>query len=179
MEARMKREKVREEYFDDEGNLIDGRTVANRKLNLKRMWDLHHEIARRKLLGQKNTVIAKELGCTNQTVSNACNSPIVREKINHLRTERDANTVDIANQIKELAPKALDILRNVIEDDSGEVPLPIKVKEANNLLDRAGYNPKTSVNHQHAHVHLTPDEISDIKKRAIEEGKRAGVVVDV
>lgn len=173
------RERVREEYFDADGNLIDGRTVANRKLNLKRMWDLHHEIARRKLLGQKNTVIAKELNCTPATVSNACNSPIVREKINSLRIERDSNTVDIANQIKELAPKALDILRGVIEDESGEVPLIVRVKEANNLLDRAGHNPKTSVQHQHAHVHLTPDEIAGIKKRAIEEGKRAGVVVDV
>jgi hypothetical protein len=103
----------------------------------------------------------------------------VREKINHLRIERDSSTIDIANQIKELAPKALDILRDVIEDDSGEMPLSVRVKEANNLLDRAGYNPKTNVNHQHAHVHLSPEEIAEIKKRAINEGKRSGVVVDV
>lgn len=169
----------RRDLFDENGEVLDGRCVKNRKLNLKRMWDLHHEIARRKLLGQKNTVIAQELGCTPQTVSNACNSPVVREKLLALRAERDANSTDIAKQIKELAPKALNILRGVIEDETDEIPLQIKVKEANNLLDRAGYNPKTNINHQHAHMYLTPEDITEIKKRAIEEGKRAGVVIDV
>jgi rubrerythrin len=83
-----------------------------------------------------------------------------------MRGARDANSVDLARQIQEIAPKALENLRQIIEDETGEIPLHMKAKESNNLLDRAGYGAKTQSEHRHLHAHMTADDIEEIKRRA-------------
>jgi hypothetical protein len=130
------------------------------------MSELHHEIVRHLLLGQKSTVIADQLGCHKQTVSNVKNSKVVQDKLAIMRGARDANSVDLARQIQEIAPKALENLRQIIEDETGEIPLHMKAKESNNLLDRAGYGAKTQSEHRHLHAHMTADDIEEIKRRA-------------
>jgi len=76
------------------------------------MWEVHHEIARLVLLGYKNVDIAEKLDCSPQLVSNVRNSPVVKEKLALMRGARDADTIDIAKEIKEIAPEALNLLKN-------------------------------------------------------------------
>ena len=103
-------------------NYNDTNRVPDRRFRVKprksfavsKIWELHAEITRRILLGQKNTIIAESLGCTPQTVSNVRNSPIIQDRLALMRGARDAHTVDIARDIQEFAPTALELLKELI-----------------------------------------------------------------
>jgi hypothetical protein len=41
---------------------------------------------------------------------------------------------------------------------------------AKDVLDRAGYTPVTRVRTENYNLHFTPDELAEIKKRALESG---------
>ena len=161
--------KGREKYFDPNRGKDLRRSEVRRTFVVSEMWDLHHEIARLVVLGWKNVDIAKKLRCSPQQVSNVRNSPVVIEHMNVLRKSRDADVIDIAKDIRDLAPIALRNLKSVIESgelDGEKASLVLRVKESNNMLDRAGYSAPKKVLGLHAHRHLTDDEIEDIKERA-------------
>lgn len=162
-------------YYYDANRPSDRRKRSqNRRVfEVSEMSDLHHEITRRLLLGQKGVDIAEQLGCTPQTVYNVKNSRVVQDKLAVMRGARDANSVDVAKEIQRIAPVALENLRKVVEDgeiDGQEIPLGMKVKESNAILDRAGYGAKTQSEHRHLHAHLTPEQLEDIKSRARASG---------
>ena len=46
------------------------RVEPKKGFRVSRIWELHDEIKRRILLGQKNTIIAEELKCSTATISN-------------------------------------------------------------------------------------------------------------
>lgn len=150
--------------------------VAPRKVfRVSKIWELHDEITRRILLGQKNTVIADALQCSVSTVSNVRNSPVIQDKLAIMRGARDAYTVDIARDIQEFAPTALKVLKDIVEGQGiGTSASPaLRAREANNWLDRAGHAPIKR--EEHVHAHLTKDEIDAIKQRALGSN---GPVVD-
>lgn len=130
------------------------------------IWELHEEIARRIVLGQKNVDIAEAVKCSPQTVSNVRNSPVVQDKLALMRGARDAYTIDIARDIQEFAPEALQLLKDVIKrKGSGEnASIALSARTAESWLDRAGHAPvrKEAVIHQS----LTKEEIDQIKSRA-------------
>ena len=149
--------------------------VRPRKVfRVSKIWELHDEIARRILLGQKSKIIAEALSCSVQTVSNVRNSPIIQDKLAIMRGARDAYTVDIARDIQEFAPEALKVLKQIVGGKGiGASASPaLRAKEANNWLDRAGHGAvkKEAV----VHRHLTSEEIEAIKERAF--GKNSPVV---
>lgn len=165
---------TQEKYFDPNREPDQRRTNDRRVFEVSEMSHLHHEITRRLLLGEKQKRIAEDLSCHPQTVSNVKNSQVVQDKLNIMKGARDANSVDISKEIQRIAPQALENLRNVIEDDTDEVPLHMKVKESNNLLDRAGYGAKQKSETRHLHAHLTSDDLTEIKQRA----RNAGALVE-
>lgn len=145
------------------------------------MWDMHHEIARRVVLGQTNVAIANALSVSPTLVSNVRNSPVVQQKMDLLRGTRDAETVDIAAQIKEIAPDALEVLRQVIEDGevSGEkIPARLRAHHSEKLLDRAGFGAPKIIQGSMLHGHFTKDDIDEIKGRAETLGLMSGTVVE-
>tara|TARA_R100000808_G_C2135763_1_gene144122 strand:+ start:350 stop:829 length:480 start_codon:yes stop_codon:yes gene_type:complete len=148
-----------------------------RKYQLKEMWDRHHEINRRLLLGQKSKEIAKELGITEATVSYTKNSKLAQKELNIMKVARDADTIDVARQIREIAPQALEVLENIMNDE--ETAETLKAKVATDLLDRAGYSPPKKVIGAIAHQHFSKEDISKIKQRALKVGIDTGNVVDV
>jgi predicted transcriptional regulator len=133
------------------------------------MWEVHHEVARRLLLGQKASHIAEDLGVSEAMVSYVRNSRVVQEKLDTMSAARDAETVDIAKDIREKAPAALRLLEKIIQ---GEIDAPItsRAREANNWLDRAGFGAVRRVEGQFTTAHFTADDIETIKRRAIENG---------
>ena len=140
---------------------------------VSKIWDSHEEILRRLTLGQKNTEIAQAMNISPMQVSNVRNSPIIQDRLAIMQGARDAYTLDIAKDIREFAPKALEVLKAIVngEDKSG---LPIgpalKARVASDLLDRAGYAPTRNVNVQSVHAHLTRDDIEELKRRAVGNG---------
>lgn len=145
------------------------RTNGRRKTwQVGEIWEIHAEISRRILLGQKNTVIAEALECSPQMVSNVRNSPVIQDRLALMRGARDASTIDIARDIQEFAPEALKLLKEVVRGEGpGEnASIALRAKQANEFLDRAGHGAVRR--EQHFHAHLTTEEIEGIKQRALE-----------
>lgn len=136
--------------------------TGNRKYQIKEMWSIHHEITRMLLMGMKNVDIAKVLGIDPVTVSYTANSTIVQRQLSIMRGARDAHAVDCAARIKELAPKAVEILGDLMEAEDNAT----KFKASIAILDRAGHTPVQRVQAETMHMHFTKAEIEDIKKRA-------------
>jgi len=164
----------------------DQRFKSDRKtFEVQQMWEVHHEIVRRLLLGQKGSHIARDLGVTPAMVSYVRNSSVVKEKLEIMKGARDADTLDLAKRIRENAPTALRLLEDVIEGEVDtpngekmEVPLGMRVKEAGTMLSRAGYGPITNLKGQIAHGHFTKEDLDDIKSRARKDGIKSGSVID-
>lgn len=145
------------------------------------MWDVYQEIARRIVLGQKNIDIAEDLGITHVMVSYVRNSPIVQEQINKLHADANKETSNIAARIKSLAPHALDLLEDVIVKGrvkNEEIPARIRLRHAENLLDRAGYAPPKEVRSLNLHGHYTSEDIEAIKQRALSRAAGQAIVVN-
>ena len=140
-----------------------------------KMWDKHQEIKRLLLTGHTNVEIADMVGCTPQTVSNVKNSPIVQEELSIMRAARDAESIDVATEIRNLAPIAIGMVKEVIngQDIDGEKPnLPMRLRTAEKLLDRAGYGGvQRSIG---VHAVFTKEDLDQIKQRAF----ASGTVVD-
>ena len=156
-------------------NRVDGRKSKGPKKGwqIAEMWDQHHEIARRLVLGESGVDIAKALGISRETVSNVKNSPVVQDKLALLRAARDCECVDLAKEISELAPIALKRMREALETGTvlgKEVNAAGILKEANALLDREMGKAVQRVDTRGVNMHLTMDDIEAIKQRASELG---------
>lgn len=160
----------------DRRRLVDG--APRRVPGVGEMTELHHEICRHVLLGMKNVDIAAKLGCTPQTVSNVRNSPIVKHRLRELGQARDAVAVNFAAEVQARASRAFEILDEALMDETGEVPLMMRLKEANNILDRVERVEGIGQRNLHLHAHLTADDIEKLKERALAAGVACGQVVD-
>jgi hypothetical protein len=155
-------------------NRSDGRRSVNGKKKgwqVAEMWDKHHEIARRLILGEKNVDIAAALGCTEVQVSNVKNSPVVQDKLAIMRAARDAGTIDLAREIQDLAPIALARIREALEEGKTlgrELSGSSILKEANSVLDREIGKPTQTINTRNLHGHFTAEDLERIKNRAKE-----------
>jgi len=161
----------------------DERRVApdkKRTFEVSEMWDVHHEIVRRLLIGQKVVNIARDLGVSEAMVSYTRNSPIVREKLEIMKGARDAETLDLAKRIRENAPQSLKLLEDIISGEVDGVPIGVglRAKEANTMLARSGFGPVQNIKGAIVHGHYTSDEIDEIKRRAVEDGLKSGLVVE-
>lgn len=151
---------------------------ARKTFEVSKMWELHHEIMRRIFLGQKNVHIANALGVTEATVSYTRNSKIVQDKLAIMKGARDAETVDLSKKIREIAPRALKLVEEAIDGKMEGIPPGRRLREANTMLDRAGYGAVKTFRGEHLVAHFTGEEIEEIKQRAREAGAESGVVVE-
>lgn len=144
--------------------------TTHRRYQVEQMWDVHHEITRLALLGMKHIEIANLLGISPVTVSYTLRSPIVMRQLEQMRAVRDMETIDVAKRIAELAPKAVEVLGELMDSD-----LPnIRKGSAESILDRAGYAAVQRIKADHTVTHFTSKEIEDIRQRA----KDIGIVYD-
>ena len=171
-------------YFGERES--DQRFKSDRKtFEVQQMWEVHHEIVRRLLLGQKGSLIARDLGVTQGMISYVRNSSVVKDKLEIMKGARDADTIDLAKRIREDCPKALKLLEDAVDGqvetfdgEKMEVPLSMRLKEANNMMAKGGFGPITNLKGQIAHGHFTKEDIDDIKSRARSDGIKSGSVID-
>ena len=172
----------KEKYHDGNRGPDERRVAPDKKrtYEVSEMWDVHHEIVRRLLIGQKVVNIAKDLKVSEAMVSYTRNSPVVREKLEIMKGARDAETIDLAKRIRENAPQSLRLLEDIIsgEVDGTSVPLNMRRQEANMMMNRAGFAPVQTIKGAILHGHYTSEEIDDIKKRAVEDGLKSGLVIE-
>jgi hypothetical protein len=169
-------EDPRKKYFKDTERLDRRFTLpkAERTFRIGQLWDTHHEILRRLSLGEKGSVIAEDLGVSKAMVSYTKNSKLGEDRLGILRGAMDAETIDLGIRINKFAPKALELLEDVVEGKFEDASIALRARYADRHLDRAGYSPvkKMAV----ASASLTREDIEGIKKRAKESAKRSGVV---
>lgn len=154
-----------------------GETRKGRGYVVAQMWESHHEIARRLLLGQTNVEVAKAMDCTTQNVSDVRNSPVVKEKLSLMRAARDAGTIDLAREIADLAPIALQRIKEALETGlvlDKEVSAAGILKEANGMLDRDQGRAVQRVDTRNLHGHFTIEDIERIKEKAKELAETYG-----
>jgi hypothetical protein len=152
------------------------RPVFDRQYQLQNMSQIHHEIVRLLLLGWGNKEIAEHFGVTEAMVCYTANSRIVQDKLAMLRQVRDAEAIDVAQRIKELAPECIDTLDEIRRNDNAG--FAIRAKVSMDLLDRAGYAAPKVIRAEGVVAHLTMDDIAEIKRRAITQGIESGVIID-
>ena len=147
--------------------------VSCQKNGATNIWDRHHEIARRLLPGHANKDIAKDLGITKEMVSMVRNSPVVKDKLACMQVARDAQAVDLAAEIANLAPVALQKLKEALEGgkvNGQQLNATAIVNVANSILDRDQGKPTQRVETRNLHGHFTIDDINRMKEKAATSG---------
>ena len=145
------------------------------------MWAIYEDITRRIFLGQKSVAIANDLDITPQMVSYVRNSEMVQEKLAIMQLAADKDAVSVQNRIKELAPKALELLEDAISEGkigTETIPAQLRLGHAEKLLDRAGYAAPKETRNLNLHGHFTTEDIENIKERAIDRAVEAAIVVE-
>lgn len=141
-------------------------TVDSRKYQILDLHERHHQILRMLVLGHDPKSIADTLGCTTATVGNVQHSELGRRQLSVMRGAADAQAVDVAAEIKRLAPIALVRLEEILTKP--DVPDTLVVSVSKDILDRAGHGAPKIIQGQFTHAHLTKQDIEDMKKRADE-----------
>lgn len=157
-----------EKYYEDNRGKDLRRAENPKHWVVSEMWDMHHEIARLILLGRNNVRIAEELKISPQTVSNVRNSPVVQEHLAIMQGARDADTIDLAKEIKNIAPDALMLLKNIVkgENDGVNASIGLRARTAENMLARVGHGVPHKIQSESVSFVLTSKDIADIKARA-------------
>ena len=136
---------------------------------LKKLWGRHKEVARLHVLGFKNIEIAELLGITTATVVNNLNSTLVKQELSRLALLRDNGAIDIAKDIKEMLPLALDTMRDIMANGSKEGD---KLKSAIRVLDMGGHSPVKRM--LIANAVFDKEDLKEIKRRA----KKTAPIID-
>uniref|UniRef100_A0A6M3LMA7 Uncharacterized protein n=1 Tax=viral metagenome TaxID=1070528 RepID=A0A6M3LMA7_9ZZZZ len=160
-----------EKYFDANRE-PDQRFVEpakRRTFEVSQLWEVHHEIVRRLIIGQSSEEISRALNVSKQMVSYTKNSKPVKDKLSLMRAARDADTIDVARDIREGASKALAVLEKIIDDEGESYSMSLVARTAESWMDRAGYVAPKNIHFAGVVSHFTADEIAAIKRRALED----------
>lgn len=157
-------------------NLDKRRSALPRTYEPKQLNPLHHEILRRALLGDSHKDIATALDCTVATVSNAVNSGLGRDKLQTMTAVADINSVELAQQIRETAPKALAIIQEILDSDTANYAT--KFRAATDILDRAGHGAVKKVDIRKSATELSIEELERLKYDAIDRMRKTGMCID-
>jgi predicted transcriptional regulator len=141
-------------------------STGERKYAVQTMWDVHREVLRLAVTGMHQVDIAATLGVSPVMVSYTLSSPIAKREMENLRAARDLDAVDVAKRIQAIAPIALQTLEDLL--CTGNETMKFKV--ATDVLDRAGHAAVRTLRTESLSVHLTKDDIDEIKNRAKEIG---------
>lgn len=124
-----------------------GRNMTpGRQYQLKALTDRHKEICRRLFLGEKIKDIAADLGVTREMVSIVRGSQVAKDHIRRLERLRDADSVDVAQQLKSLAPEAVKALDDALAGKmGGNAQDHARMRAAEQVLDRSGHGKETRI----------------------------------
>jgi len=106
---------------------------------LTHMWERHHEIKRRLVLGERQCDIARDMGMTDVRMSVIANSPLMRGSVEELRARADDKVVEIQERLMLLRKDAVEAMAEIVQKrvEPGNAALRIKVAES--ILDRTGH----------------------------------------
>jgi len=143
-----------------------------RKYAIQEIWDTHHEILRRLMLGQKSVDIAADLGVSEAMVSYTKNSPVCQKQLEIMHGARDAEFLDVATEIRKMVPNAVKLMAEALVDPDEK--LGDRLKVAFEVLERE--SPKIR-KFEGAVGYYTADDIERLKARGRQQAIESGVMV--
>ena len=162
------------------------RDVDNRRSDrlgthdIKQLWQRTHEIVGLALQGLKQKEIAKILGVTPVTVSNALNSSLGRKKLSKMREERDGGYLKLNEEIRELTEKAIMTYHEIFDDEMDKYSPEQKRKTADTvMLELSGLRAPTRIDSRNINTTATLEEIEEFKKRGIQAARESGNLIDL
>jgi len=158
---------------------------SGRHYEIEKIQEWHKEVLRWAVLGYRPGEIAKMTGYTKEHISNIFCSQVFIDQLAVLQAARDEDSISVAKRITELAPIALERMREVISDPihwevDGEMKIDdridpsLKIKVSQDILDRSGHK---AIDRK-VSVHLTKEEMEDLKKDALQAGINEGYIID-
>lgn len=132
------------------------------------LWEVHKEIARLQVTGMRPVEISKRLGYSQAWLSTIMCSPIYKDYLSKLSDRADDGAIDIKKRIEEGAETGVMELLKVLKGEGAykdNVPTTLKVKVAQDFLDRNGNAKITKVDTTSTINVLTGDRIAELKAR--------------
>jgi len=143
--------------------------TCGRRKQLKRLTERHREICRRTVLGEIPSKIARDLGVSKSLISLVRGSAVCQEYIQNLEWERDMSTINVAEQLREMAPEALAVLQKALRGEvGGSAQDTTMMKAAVEILDRSGFSKVNKVQGHVQHCYFDLVAIEEIKRRGRE-----------
>ena len=141
---------------------------------LRELQPKHKQVARLLVQGYDPKAIASQVNLSVARIYQIKSEAIFQAYMNKLEYQAEEKIVDVRREIQNAAPRALQILEQLLGANSENVQL----NAAKDLLDRAGYKPIDKTAHLNLNKLLDEDDLQDIHKR-LQEAKNVGVVIDV
>lgn len=153
---------------------------STRKVNLKSLRDHHREVVRDILLGARNGEIAEKFGLSQSHVALIRRSQPVREKLEELQDLRDENAVDVSKELNFLLPKALKVYEDILINRETYDDKLVKAT-ADTVMDKApaGFPNRKVTQMEDRREGLSGANLLEIRDRALDAARRAGLLVDV
>lgn len=143
------------------------RKIGGNGSPVQHLWEVHKEIARLQVSGMRPVDIAKRLGYTQAWLSTIMNSPVYVKYLASLSNRADDNAVDIKKRIQEGAETGVVELLKVLKGEGeykGTVTTALKVKVAQDFLDREGHAKITKVQQDNTLTILNANRIQELKE---------------
>lgn len=144
---------------------------------ISHLWEVHKEIARLQVSGLRPVEISRRLNYTQSWLSTIMCSPVYIAYLAKLSARKDDAALDIASQIKEGAVVGVSELLKILkgtkpsapgEQDCSGAPLSLRVKIAQDFLDREGHAKITKVKNETSVTVLNGERIENLKARRSE-----------
>lgn len=113
---------------------------ASQGPSIEKMKEIHHEIKRRLILGEKPVDISKALGMTQSWLSIVMASPVFQIELAKERALADENAADVGGRITRLAPHAMSVLEKIVKEKNSDVSLVKQGDFALKALELAGHS---------------------------------------
>ena len=135
---------------------------------IQHLWEVHKEIARLQVAGMRPVEISRKLGYTQAWLSTIMCSPVYVSYMARLSERADDGAVDINKRIQEGAETGVLELLKVLKGEGeykGAVPTTLKVKVAQDFLDRNGQGKINKVEQTSSITVLDATRIEELKER--------------
>lgn len=141
------------------------------RFGLSQLQSIHHQIINRHCLGQGPSAIARALGVSMQTVSRTLETDIAKARIKEIELGTAFRIEEIRERLVEMTPKAIFVMESVLDD--ADLPMGLRVKVAQDILDRAGLGAPKKVEGSVSVNYFTAEHIEELKKRVLEASGNA------
>ena len=154
-----------------EGELIeheDGKVTQGYKSPaVNAQWPHHRHMARLVVEGHTPHEIAQLTGFTPAHISKILGSPSFQAEILRLESKAEENAVNVHEEIKKIAERAVEILdKNIQAPATSDSDKRLQQAAAFDILDRAGYGKTEFHTTRNFHLHA---RVGDVRKMTTED----------